>query len=53
MFQGIYNGSTKHQADLSNVLERGWIAGLQKVIVTCGTIFDCEEAFKIVNENGM
>lgn len=52
MFQGVYNGSAKHQADLSNVLERGWVAGLEKVIVTCGTIFDCEQAFKIVNENG-
>lgn len=51
MFQGVYNGSAKHQADLSNVLERGWVAGLEKVIVTCGTIFDCEQAFKIVNEN--
>lgn len=49
MFQGVYNGSAKHQADLNNVLERGWSAGLQKVIITCGTIFDCEQAFQIAN----
>lgn len=52
MFQGVYNGSAKHQADLNNVLERGWSAGLQKVIITCGTIFDCEQAFQISNTHG-
>ncbi|XP_065077249.1 deoxyribonuclease TATDN1 isoform X2 [Ochlerotatus camptorhynchus] len=51
MFQGVYNNSTKHQADLSNVLERSWAAGVQKIIVTCGTLSDCDPAFKIVNEN--
>ncbi|XP_055604958.1 deoxyribonuclease TATDN1 isoform X2 [Uranotaenia lowii] len=51
MFQGIYNGTSKHQPDLQNVLERGWAAGLQKIIVTCGTINDCDPAFDIINGN--
>ncbi|XP_053689482.1 deoxyribonuclease TATDN1 [Sabethes cyaneus] len=48
MFQGVYNGSSKHQPDLPNVLERSWAAGLQKIIVTCGSVSDCEPASHIV-----
>ncbi|XP_055531776.1 deoxyribonuclease TATDN1 [Wyeomyia smithii] len=51
MFQGIYNGSSKHQPDLGNVLERSWAAGLQKIIVTCGSVSDYEPALQIVNQD--
>lgn len=51
MFQGIYNGSSKHPPDLFDVLERSWIAGMQKIIVTCGSMSDYESAFEIVNKD--
>uniref|UniRef100_A0A8D8JYB5 Deoxyribonuclease TATDN1 n=1 Tax=Culex pipiens TaxID=7175 RepID=A0A8D8JYB5_CULPI len=51
MFQGIYNGSNKHQPDLSNILERSWTGGLEKIIITCGTIFDCDPALEIANRD--
>uniref|UniRef100_A0A182PG64 Deoxyribonuclease TATDN1 n=1 Tax=Anopheles epiroticus TaxID=199890 RepID=A0A182PG64_9DIPT len=48
MYQGIYNGSTKHEPDLSHVLQRSWAGGLDKIIITVGTLSDCEPTFEIV-----
>lgn len=47
MFDGRYNGSRKHDPDRTQVLEKAWNIGMQKIILTVGTIFDCEPAFKI------
>lgn len=52
MYQGIYGGSTKHQPDLTQVLNRGWTGGLDRIIVTVGTITDCEPTFDIVKNDG-
>uniref|UniRef100_A0A182MMI1 Deoxyribonuclease TATDN1 n=1 Tax=Anopheles culicifacies TaxID=139723 RepID=A0A182MMI1_9DIPT len=52
MYQGIYNGSTKHEPDLCHVLERSWTGGLDKIIVTVGTLSDCEPTFEIVQNDG-
>lgn len=49
VFDGRYSGSRKHDADRQQVLEKAWQIGMQKIIVTVGTIFDCEPAFKIAN----
>ena len=51
MFQGIYNGSQKHEADLNRVLDRAYVAGMEKIIVTVGMLEDCEPAFKLVNQS--
>ncbi|XP_050097401.1 deoxyribonuclease TATDN1 [Anopheles aquasalis] len=51
MYQGIYGGSTKHVPDLSNVLNRGWTGGLDRIIVTVGTLTDCEPTFDIVKND--
>ncbi|XP_052861595.1 deoxyribonuclease TATDN1 [Anopheles cruzii] len=51
MFQGIYNGNAKHGPDLSHVLNRGWSGGLDKIIVTVGTLSDCGSAFDIVKND--
>ncbi|KAF0300625.1 putative deoxyribonuclease TATDN1 [Amphibalanus amphitrite] len=48
MYQGIYNGSTKHQPDLANVLERAWNVGLKKIIITAGRLEETQEALKLV-----
>lgn len=52
MFCGVYNGKEKHAPDLQNVLQRGYDIGVDKIIVTVGTIFDCDETFKIIKNDG-
>jgi TatD DNase family protein len=51
MYDGIYNGSKKHDPDRDQVLTRAWQRGIQKIIITCGTILDCEPAFKISSKD--
>uniref|UniRef100_A0A182RDL3 Deoxyribonuclease TATDN1 n=1 Tax=Anopheles funestus TaxID=62324 RepID=A0A182RDL3_ANOFN len=51
MYQGIYNGSAKHEPDLCHVLQRSWTGGLEKIIVTVGTLSDCEPTFEIVQND--
>uniref|UniRef100_A0AAG5D420 Deoxyribonuclease TATDN1 n=1 Tax=Anopheles atroparvus TaxID=41427 RepID=A0AAG5D420_ANOAO len=51
MYQGIYNGTAKHEPDLSHVLNRGWAGGLEKIIVTVGTLADCEPTFDIIKND--
>uniref|UniRef100_A0A182NK26 Deoxyribonuclease TATDN1 n=1 Tax=Anopheles dirus TaxID=7168 RepID=A0A182NK26_9DIPT len=51
MYQGIYNGSAKHEPDLAHVLQRGWTGGLDKIIVTVGTLTDCEPTFDILKND--
>ena len=52
MYQGIYNGSAKHEPDLPHVLERSWTGGLDKIIITVGTLADCAPTFEIVKNDG-
>lgn len=52
VFEGIYSGTRKHENDRSQVLDRAWQIGVQKIILTVGTIFDCAPAFKIASNDG-
>lgn len=52
MYSGIYNGSTKHLPDLENVLVRSWNAGLQKIIITGGSLEDSKKAIELAKTNG-
>lgn len=52
MFQGLYNGNQKHPSDLDVVLERSWAAGMQKIIITVGTIADRQDALAIAQKDG-
>lgn len=52
MFQGIYNGSQKHPSDLDVVLQRSWATGLEKIIITVGTISDRKDAIDIAEKDG-
>lgn len=52
MFEGIYNGTQKHQPDLLNVLKRSWDSGLSKMIVTGGSLSESRRALEIVKEDG-
>lgn len=53
MFQGIYNGEQKHPADYDDVLNRAWSAGLDKMIITVGTINEADEAIQFASKDGM
>jgi len=44
MFRGVYREKAKHEDDFDAVLQRGWDAGLDKVMVTAGCLKDIEEA---------
>ncbi|KAM7345574.1 deoxyribonuclease TATDN1 [Cochliomyia hominivorax] len=44
MFRGLYGGSRKHQDDLELILNRSWQQGLQKMIITVGTLNEADEA---------
>ncbi|KAL3285216.1 hypothetical protein HHI36_019330 [Cryptolaemus montrouzieri] len=47
MYAGIYNNSIKHQNDLVNVLERSWKAGLEKIIITGGSLSESQKALDL------
>mmetsp|Transcript_53739 Transcript_53739/g.78489 ORF Transcript_53739/g.78489 Transcript_53739/m.78489 type:complete len:104 (-) Transcript_53739:399-710(-) len=47
MFQGIYHGSRKHEADLGAVLDRAWSNGVEKIIITAGTLGEARAALRL------
>lgn len=52
MFKGIYNGKQYHAADLSAVLRRAWSAGIDRIIVTGGSLEESKEALAIAETDG-
>lgn len=52
MYQGKYNGHQKHPADLEHVVQRAWKSGLDKIIVTVGTLNEYPAALDIVAKDG-
>ena len=44
MFRGVYRGKQAHAEDLDAVLERAWAAGVERIVVTAGTLADAREA---------
>lgn len=53
MYKGIYNGSKKHEDDLDAVLERAWNIGMQKIIITGGSLEESKEALQLANSHGL
>ncbi|XP_031737690.1 putative deoxyribonuclease TATDN1 isoform X1 [Cucumis sativus] len=53
MFKGIYHGKQYHAADLAAVLSRAWSAGVQRIIVTGGSLEESREALKIAETDGL
>jgi len=51
MFQGMYNQTVKHPPDYNNVLQRAWQSGMDKIILTVGTITEADEALKFASED--
>jgi TatD DNase family protein len=52
MYSGIYHGKDEpyHPHDLENVLERAWKAGVEKILVTAGTLGEAEKAVAFCRE---
>ncbi|KAI8482435.1 TatD DNase [Branchiostoma belcheri] len=51
MFRGLYHGSQKHQDDLQDVLERAFNNGVEKIMVTGGSLQDSREALELAKTN--
>ncbi|KAL2464076.1 TatD related DNase [Forsythia ovata] len=51
MFRGIYNGKQYHVADISAVLSRAWSAGIDRIIVTGGSLEESKEALAIAESD--
>nr|CAD7452245.1 unnamed protein product [Timema tahoe] len=51
MFRGVYHGSRKHEDDLKHVLTRAWTAGVERMIVTGGSLEESKEALKLAHSD--
>ena len=51
MYSGEYNGSSKHPGDLPAVLARAEQAGVEKMIVTGGSLEESREAVKLAEQH--
>eukprot|EP00252_Welwitschia_mirabilis_P009932 TRINITY_DN22880_c0_g1_i2.p1 TRINITY_DN22880_c0_g1~~TRINITY_DN22880_c0_g1_i2.p1 ORF type:complete len:322 (-),score=59.90 TRINITY_DN22880_c0_g1_i2:223-1188(-) len=52
MFKGVYNGKQYHAADIAQVLKRAWDAGIERIIVTGGSLRESREALAIAETDG-
>ncbi|KAM9959719.1 hypothetical protein ACTFIR_000810 [Dictyostelium discoideum] len=50
MFIGQYNNNGKqyHEADLKQVLERAWLIGMEKIIITSGRLSEVKESLELI-----
>ncbi|RVW72654.1 putative deoxyribonuclease TATDN1 [Vitis vinifera] len=53
MFKGIYNGKQCHVSDIAAVLSRAWSAGVDRIIVTGGSLEESKEALAIAETDGV
>lgn len=52
MFKGIYHGKQYHVPDIQTVLSRAWSAGVDRIIVTGGSLEGSKEALAIAETDG-
>ena len=53
MYQGEYHGSKKHEPDLEQVIERSWKHGLDKLMVTGGSLTESQKTLEICAKHGI
>ncbi|KAG0066248.1 TatD DNase [Linnemannia elongata] len=51
MFRGVYRGTRHHADDLAQVLRRSRNAGVDRLIVTAGTLKMCRQALDLVRDD--
>ncbi|CAG9467050.1 unnamed protein product [Pedinophyceae sp. YPF-701] len=47
MYKGEYHGKKYHEPDLERVLQRAWDAGVDKMMITAGTLDEAKEALEL------
>eukprot|EP00897_Mesotaenium_endlicherianum_P010571 jgi/Mesen1/9542/ME000064S08889 len=52
MFQGVYNGKQAHPPDMPAVLGRAWAAGVERIIITGGSLEESRAALALANTDG-
>ncbi|KAF6161193.1 hypothetical protein GIB67_007834 [Kingdonia uniflora] len=52
MFKGMYHGKQCHVGDVAAVLSRAWSAGVDRIIVTGGSLAESKEALAIAETDG-
>ncbi|XP_042485136.1 putative deoxyribonuclease TATDN1 isoform X2 [Macadamia integrifolia] len=52
MFKGVYNGKNYHVADIPAVLSRAWSAGVERIVVTGGSLEESREALALSETDG-
>ncbi|RUS34859.1 hypothetical protein BC938DRAFT_478141 [Jimgerdemannia flammicorona] len=54
VFRGIYRGKRRHAGrhDLEHVLQRATVAGVEKMIITAGSVTESEQALEIAKAHG-
>ncbi|KAF2918259.1 hypothetical protein DAI22_08g044900 [Oryza sativa Japonica Group] len=52
MFRGIYHGKQCHAADIPAVIARAWAAGVDRIIVTGGSLKESREVLEIAETDG-
>ncbi|CAN1277713.1 Deoxyribonuclease TATDN1 [Linum perenne] len=52
MFSGIYHGKQCHVADIPTVLNRAWSSGVERIIVTGGSLEESKKALEIAETDG-
>ena len=52
MYSGLYHGSQKHPPDLEAVLSRAWAQGVDRIMVTGGSMEDSQKALELAKTNG-
>ncbi|KAH9737896.1 TatD related DNase [Citrus sinensis] len=52
MFKGIYHGKQCHASDIATVLSRAWSSGVDRIIVTGGSLEESKEALAIAETDG-
>ncbi|KAL6145452.1 hypothetical protein ACLB2K_056139 [Fragaria x ananassa] len=53
MFKGLYNGKQCHVSDIATVLSRAWASGVDRIIVTGGSLEESKEALTIAQTHGL
>ena len=51
MYRGEYHGKSYHPDDLAQVLERSWDVGMDKILVTAGTLQEAQRALALCREH--
>lgn len=50
VYQGEYNGKKQHESDLCSIFQRARSVGVEKVIVTAGTVQESEDAIEFTRK---